>query len=192
MKKIRLVAQDHCQPITLSNRSGTTFNYSCTLTPVVGSYITQNDCMLRFYVESVDTGAGTFALGVPDNMNLDNLDLNSTILLSNPFDSDCAIEFESSEMLYLWGLTFQCRNHGEDDILNLQVMMPDGEGGLILIKPYERTWAGNIDKIGLIETPDKAPGEIPAGLVMRIQYFTFKTDSTVIHANYDYILTIKS
>lgn len=191
MRKIKFQADQYCKAITLSNRNGSTFNYTCDLTPVVNGYVVQNDCYIRFFITAVDTQAGTITLGSPDGMDLDDLDLQQTILLSNPFESNCTIEFENYEILYLWGLTLHARNFGDDDILNLRVMVSDGQGGMALVKPYERTWVSNVDKVGLIKTPDEAPGEIPAGIIMQIQYFTFKSDATIIHANYDYILTVK-
>jgi len=189
MRKIRFQADTKCAAITLSNRVGDTFDYTCGLTPKVGAYITQDDCSLRFFITAV--GGGTITLEAQDEASVDDLNLASTILLSNPFSSDCQIENASDSILYLWGLTFQARGYGEDDVLYLKVMMPT-INGLVVIKEYERTWVSNIHKIGLVETPDKAPGEIPAGLYMRVSYYTFKTDSTIIHCNYDYILTVKN
>ena len=189
MRKLKLKGEDHCAAITLSNRVGDTFDYTSTLTPLVGSYITQNDCMLRYFITAVSGGTITLE-AASDEMSVDDLVITDPVYLSNPAISDCVIEDGAAPVLYLWGLTFGARNFGEEDIIFLKVMMPT-EGGLVEVKPYERTCVSNIEKIGLIKTPDEAPGEIPAGLVMRIEYFTFKTDTSIIHCNYDYILTVK-
>lgn len=190
MKKLKFKAEDYCKVITLSNRTGSTFDFAGDLTPIVGAYITQNECVQRFVVSAVE--GSTVTLLAPDGMDLDNLVLTDPIYVSNPYHADVTVEFEDVAILYLWGLTFQARNYGEDDILYLKVMAPDGEGGLVMVKPYERTWVSNVDKVGIMHTPDDAPGEIPAGIVLRIEYFTFKIDATIIHVNFDYIFTVKT
>ena len=190
MKKIKFIPSDYTALITLSNRSGNTFNYTSSKVPELNSFITQNDAVLRYIVSAVDTGTSTVTLDEVDGISLDDLDLAQDILLSNPITGDCEIEFEDATLLYLWGLTFQAREYGEDDFVCFRVMMPT-DGGLVEIKEYERTWVSNVNKRGIMGTPDGAPGEIPAHVIIRFEYHTLLTGSTAVHINTDLILTIK-
>ena len=121
---------------------------------------------------------------------MNDLVLADPTLLSNPVHADYTLQHEEEALIYLWGLTFQARNFGDDDLVCIKVMMPD-ENGPVLLKRYERTWISNVHVRGMMNTPDGAPGELPAGLILRLELFTFKTDDSVIHVNMDYILTVK-
>ena len=191
LKKGRFKASDYSAEITLSDRNGDIFTYACAKVPLVGSLITQDDASKRAIVLAVDEQNSTVQLKAAFTLSLDDFDLQQACILSNPFNIDTVASFEDFQALFLWGLTFQARNYGEDDMLVFRVMMPT-EQGLVQIKEYERTWVNNVHKMGIMLTPDGAPGEIPAGIVLRIEYYTLKTNEDIIHFNSDFIFTVKS
>lgn len=195
MTKAKVQHDQYCASITLSNQNGDTFNYTCSLTPVAAGYIIQDDVMVRVEIESVDTQAGTLTVKEGGG---DLINVNDPTLVSNPYISECTMPTQVTvetqplaiSVIYLWGLTFKARNFGDDDFICLKVMMPT-EQGLVEISEYEETWTSNVDAVGRISTPDGAPGEVPAGLVMRMEYHPTLTTSQVTHVNYDFILTVK-
>jgi len=194
-------SSDQVFSITLSNKSDTTYDYSCSEVPQFYDCITQDDSQIRDEVYSVDTESGTVTT-FSGNLVEGSGTLIRPINIDFQFPTNIEVD-----IFYMWGVYFSAEGFGEDDLVRLQIIDDIGVGvalGLytqqefeamgseVILKEYDECWVNQLNKIGCVYTPDGAPGEIYAGLKARIKYYAKDATKTNIKVWGDYIITIKS
>lgn len=186
--------------ITLSNKDENNYDYSCTVDPEYYDCIWGSYGQLRSGVLSVDTENNTL------ETFYDDLD-NGTYKISKTIDIDYQLPTGEHSVFYLWGMFFTAKDYADDDLARLQIVDKDGLGvlagwytqeefeaigSLYVVKEYDECWVDQMNKLVYIKTPDGAPGEIPAGLYLRIKYYPKDETKTDIKLWIDYSITIKS
>jgi len=189
--------------ITLSNKDGSTYDYSCSgYTPAPWDCIYNSTSELRSGIIGVDSEEGTVTLH-DDSLANGDYSLCQSVNMDWHVYTD---EDPAPTYIYLWGTIFDVANYGDDDLIRMQIVDLDGWGvaaGLytqeqfeamgsdVLIKEYDECWARHAAKVGKFMTPDGAPGEIPVGLYLRLKYYPKDSSKTDIKVWVDYIVTIK-
>lgn len=182
--------------ITLSNKDGATYDYSCSVTPAYYDCIFNDTSEVKDGILSEDSGSLTTFYGLHGN---------GTVHLSKPVDIDYCVYDGDHQMFQLWGAYFSAKDFGDDDVIRLQIVDKDGVGvslglytqeefdymGEVVLKEYDECWVNQIDKIGKLMTPDGAPGEIYAGLFARAKYYSKDPSKTDVKMWVDYIITVK-
>lgn len=174
--------------ITLSNKTGNDYSYSCSVTPAAFDSICNTDTSLLDEVEEVDSENNTLELFSGALSNGDHK-------LIKP--RKITFKFPSEYTSYqLWGVYCHLKDFGEDDHVCFQIVDIDnvlGYGANFVLKEYDEVWAHVMAKsTDAFYTPDSAPGEIPAGLYAVVLYYPKDTSKTDIKIWIDYILTIAS
>jgi hypothetical protein len=193
---VHIDSSNQLAELTLSNKSGSTYNYTCTKTPKFFDCLFADHSARRDGVESVDGGSLTTFYGVFEN---------GVVTLSQPVDID--FPFPGDEPFYhLWGCYISAKDFGEDDLVRLQIVDKDGVGvalgwytqaefdamgQLYVVKEYDECWVGHMEKLTRMMTPDGSPGIIPAGLYARAKYYPKDVAKTDIKVWMDYIITVK-
>lgn len=179
---------DQCHDITLSNKSGLTYDYTCaTTTPEFMDCITQDSGHTRDGIYSESSGSITTYYG--------HL-ANGSATLSRPVNIDFKLPTNlGKDYFYFWGLTFDCEQHGAKDTLRIQIIDIDnvlGYGANTIISDYDELWVHSIDKFtGPLKTPDGAPGELYKGLYIRCKYYAKDVTKTNVEPLLDHIVTVK-
>lgn len=172
--------------VTLSNKTESTYTYSSTIEPTVGTCIFDHTNDLRVIVASVDTQAIT--------MTLENDSIgNGVHTLHKPHNVDYKIVGANSTY-WLWGAYADAADYGDDDYIRLQIVDVDnifGYGYNVVIKDYDECWVRHLCKLGVVDTPSKSPGEIPTGLAVRSIYYPTDATKTATNIWLDFILTDK-
>ncbi len=189
--KGKITASDYACDISLSNKSGQTFDYDSpsepSLTPEVGGLIFQGE--EHGHITAVDTTEKTLTVDNPKITAGDGI-------LSNSFDIEYVTPgIPTDGFWYLWGIIFTFDNYGEDDIIRIRITDPNnylGYGAGTILKEYDECWVKAMDKCGKMMTPDGAPGEINRGLGIRITFNTMKLLSEDVSAWVDLIITEQS
>jgi len=193
-------SSDQVFDITLSDKSGSQYNFSCTQTPAYYDCIIQNHSEIRDGIESVDGNVLTTFSGLLAN------GLSSLI---KPIDIDVHVYLQdrNDPYYYLWGLCASANDYGEDDLVRLQVVDKDGigvalgwytqeefeaMGSLYVIKEYDECWVDQLNRLTKVLTPDGSPGQLPSGVYLRIKYYPKDITKTDIKFWVDYIITVKS
>jgi hypothetical protein len=186
--------------ITLSNKVGTDYTYSCTAIPSFYDCITNADGEVKDGVYSAN----------PNNSTLDAFEgvlPDGDYMLIKPVNIDFKLPFiDGVDYFNLWGAYISSKDYGEDDLGRMQIVDLDGlgvgagwysaeefeaMGSEFILKEYDECWIQHADKRTLIETPDHAPGEVPCGFYLRIKYYPKDVTKTDIKIWIDYVLTIK-
>jgi len=191
---------NYISEITLSDKIGPQYNFTCSQTPEYYNCIMQNHSEIRDGVLSVEGNVLTTFTGILSN---------GVASLIKPIDIDVHVALldHNDPFYYLWGLCASAKDYGEDDLARLQVVDKDGigvalgwysqedfeaMGSLYVIKEYDECWVDQMNKLTKILSPDGSPGQLPNGVYLRIKYYPKDITKTDIKFWVDYIITVKS
>jgi hypothetical protein len=198
MVHAHLNSSTNIREITLSEKDGDTYTYSCAVDPEFYDCITDPNSVVCDGVLSVDTVNHKITLFYGRHEN-------GTLTLCKPFKID--FDFPTYEQSYsMWGSYFSAKDFGEDDIIRLQIVDTvgvgvalglytqeqfDAMGGECVLKEYDECWVHQLDKAGRVMTPDGAPAVVYAGLTARALYYPKDPTKTEIKVWTDYIVSVK-
>lgn len=183
--------------ITLSNKSGNSYDYSCAVTPAF------YDCICDATAETID---GVLSEESGSIETFYGRHANGVLKLCKPVDIDFQVGDNEHDIWQLWGAHVDFADYGDDDLVRLQIVDDSGVGialGLytleefeaagseVVIKEYDECFVRQLAKINMLKTPDGAPGTIYAGLKLRAKYYPKDIAKTDIKCWIDYILTVK-
>ena len=205
--------------ITLSNKNGRTFTYSCLTDPEEEFYIIDSNAMIHCEIESVDTVHKTITLQDGNKCGCTNGSTisNGSYVLSKPYEMLYklpTIEGNTSTRelvpgfslpsVYLWGYMTDIEGNDSNDFIEVGIEcvdgVSDGNGGWVIPPEgweldYDYSWVRTLKKSSkqTVKDVDGAPGNIPEGFRLRFKYFYSKISlvDNIIELWTDCILTMK-
>ena len=178
----RFVKEDYLGTITLSNKSGSTYNFTRTTTV----NIQNEDCLWlwdnegyfkRFYIEEFTSNTVTLDSELAEG----TYNISHKITIDYQLNSDYPIQ-------YLWGIMGEFIGElGKYDWDVLEILDPET---MEEIKRYDEVWSSHLNKITRIMTPDGSPGQL-LPFLLRIDHYYATDDWSGNVFKGDYITTLK-
>ena len=187
--KYRFLASAYTKEITLSNKDGTTFDYTPTdLSFDDEAYITQDYNTKWTMIDSVDTENHTVTV-------TEDVLANGTALLCNPYHIDYTLpivgELDAQEYFYLWGVFFKALAQGDDDFIRFQICDTYNimeYGAMYPLVEYDEIWVEIVSDVKKFVSPDGSPAPLLESFTLRANYYTSETSSTYIYGKGDYMI----
>lgn len=183
--------------ITLSNKQGDTYTYSCSVNPAYYDCIFQNHSEIRDGVLEVDTVNHTITT-FGGKLQEGTAKLSKPVVMETYIDGDFPVH-------YLYGCFFSVKRYGDDDTVRMQIVDKDGVGvslgwytqeqfdamGEYVFSEYDEGFSEHLEKMCYIETP-RTEGMVPGGMYPRLLYYPKDVTKTDIDFKADLNIEVDS
>jgi len=170
-----------CSDITLTEKNGNTYTFSCPLVPAITNYVFGWDSsgyFQRFAVILVDGSTITLS-GEPTE---------GSYKLSKSIEIDYVIPNTSANILSLWGMNINVTNPNQFDWSHFHTVNTEGT----ISTTYDLGWISQFISTQYISTPDNSAWDIPKLYTIRVSYYPTVSSATEITVQIDYNLTVRT